>query len=133
MKVTSHTETIHASGEKIFSLVTDFNRFGKMLPEQVKNWESSDDYCKFVIQDFVTITLRITEKTNFSKIVYLMENDRQIPASITLLLNDKENSQEFSIELNMDIPVIFAGMVKKPLQDFVNILALKIKQEAEKQ
>jgi hypothetical protein len=133
MKVISHAETIHASGEQIFSQLTDFNRFGKMLPEQVKNWESNEDYCKFVIHDFITITLRITEKINFSKIVYQMENDRQIPASITLLLNEKENHQELFIELEMDIPVLFAGMVKKPLQDFVNMLALKIKQEAEKQ
>ena len=133
MKITSHTETIHATGEKIFSLLTNFNRFGKMLPEQVKNWESSEEYCKFLIQDIVTVTLKITEKINFSKIVYQMENDRQIPASITLLLNDKKEKQEFSIELDMNIPIIFAGMVKKPLQDFVNILAVKIKQEAEKE
>ena len=133
MKVTSQTENIQASGEKIFSLLTDFNRFGKMLPEQVKNWESSEDYCKFLIQDFVTITLKITEKINFSKIVYQMENDRNIPSSITSWLNDKGDYQEFFIEIEMDIPVIFAGMVKNPLQNFVNTLALKIKQAAEKE
>jgi len=133
MKITSYTETVHTSGEKIFSLLTDFNKFGKMLPEQVKNWESSENHCQFLIQDFVTIILKIIEKINFSKIVYQMENDRNIPATITLLLNDKSDEQELSIEMDMDIPVIFAGMVKKPLQDFVNVFVLKIKQEAEKQ
>lgn len=133
MKVTSNIETIHASGEKIFSLLTNFNRFGEMLPEQVKNWESSEDYCKFLIQDFVTITMRITEKVNFSKIVYQMDNDRQIPAFITLLLNNQEDNQEIFIEIEMDIPAIFAGMVKKPLQSFVDMLVIKIKQEAEKE
>ena len=133
MKITSYTETVHTSGEKIFSLLTDFNKFGKMLPEQVKNWESSENHCQFLIQDFVTITLKITEKVNFSKIVYQMENDRNIPATITLFLNDKENAQEFSIEMEMGIPIFLAGMIKKPLQDFVNLLTLKIKQEAEKQ
>ena len=133
MKITSHTETIQASGEKIFSLLTDFNRFGKMLPEQVKNWESSENHCRFMIHDSVTITLRIAEKINFSKLIYQMENDHNIPATITLLLDDKEEKQELFIEIEMNIPMILAGMVKKPLQDFVNMLVLKIKQEAEKQ
>jgi len=132
MKITSQTETIYAAGEKIFSLLTNFNRFGKILPDQVKNWESGEDYCRFLAQDFITITLKIMEKIRFSKIVYQMENDRQIPASIIISLNDKGKYQEFTIELDMDIPIIFAGMVKKTLQDFVNMLALKIKQEAEK-
>ena len=133
MNITSNTESIHASGEKIFSLLTDFNRFGKMLPEQVKDWENGEDYCTFSIQNLVTITLKITEKINFSKIVYQMENDRHIPASIAVKLNDKEENQELTIIMDMDIPVVLSGMVKKPLQDFVNILVLKIKQEAEKQ
>ena len=94
MKITSQTETIYAAGEKIFSLLTNFNRFGKILPDQVKNWESGEDYCRFLAQDFITITLKIMEKIRFSKIVYQMENDRQIPASIIISLNDKGKYQE---------------------------------------
>ncbi len=132
MKITSNTERVHASGEKIFSFITSFNKFGKMLPDKIQDWESGDDYCKFSIDNLVTITLQIAERVDFSKIVYRMDNDRNIPASITILLNNKGDEQELTIEAEMDIPAIFSGMVKKPLQDFVNMLALRIKQEAEK-
>lgn len=132
MKITGNKESVNASSETIFSMATDCRRFGKFLPEQTKEVEMTEDYCKFSFQGVATLKLTITEKIPFSKIVFKAGNDHNIPAAFTLNITDRDTHCEVWIEAEMEIPVFANSIVKKPLQQFTDAVAVKIKNEAEK-
>ena len=130
MKVSSKNTQVQASDQKIFSLVSNCTNFGKVLPEQINNWEATEDYCKFTLQGMVTLTLRIAEKQEFSKVVFQAENDQKIPISLTISIQSQGSYCDVMVEIDADVPGYLSGMVKNPLQSFVDMAAKKIETEA---
>lgn len=133
MKVKSRRENIKAEESKIFTLLTNFSNFGKVLPEQIQEWEATTDYCKFSIQGMMTLTLTIVEKIEFSKIRYQANNDRNISTFIEINISENKGISDIDIAIELDLPLFLTSMVNKPLQNFVDMMAEKIKVEAEKQ
>lgn len=132
MKITGNKERVNASAEQIFSIASDCRRFGQFLPQQAENVEVAEDYCKFSFQGMATMTLSITEKKPFSKVFFKADNDHHIPASFEVNIADESTHCEVWIVAEMEIPVFANAIVKKPLQQFVDLLAVKIKNGAEK-
>lgn len=132
MKLNSKSLPVKATPEKIFTLTTNCRNFGNFLPEQVSDWEASDDYCKFSFQGMVTLTLRITEKVEFSKVVFEAENNHRIPVIFIIHIDGETDESTIAVETQIEVPIYLSAMVKKPLQTFVDMVAEKIKTEAEK-
>lgn len=133
MKVSSRKVHIQASDQKIFTLLNNFNNFGRFLPEQIQHWESTEEWCKFTIQGLLTMTLSILEKHEFSKIIYQADNDKNIQVTIILNINGIEEQSDILVEATADVPVFLSAMLNKPMQNFVDLMAEKIKNEAEKE
>jgi hypothetical protein len=132
MKVSSRKVLIQASDQKIYFLLNNFNNFGRVLPEQIQHWESTAEWCKFTIQGLLTMTLSILEKHEFSKIIYQADNDKNIHVTIVIDIIGENEKSDILIEANVDVPVFLSAMLNKPLQNFVDLMAEKIKIEAEK-
>ncbi|MDL2297184.1 SRPBCC family protein [Bacteroidales bacterium OttesenSCG-928-C03] len=133
MKVNSPKTTIEAPNRKIFEMMSDCSRFGEVVPEQFSDWEAGEDYFRFSFQGLVTMTLRIAEKTEYSKIVYSAENTQNIPAFITIDIDGDDRKCDVEVGIDIEVPVFLSGMVKKPLQNFVDKAVEKMKIVAEKQ
>lgn len=133
MKVSSRKTVVQASDEKIYTLLNNFNNFGKLLPEQIQHWESTDKWCKFTIQGLLTMTLSILEKNEFSKIVYQADNDKNIQVTIVIDINGENEKSDILVEATVDVPVFLSAMLNKPMQNFVDLMTEKIKIEAEKE
>lgn len=131
MKVTGKTVNIATEDRIIFSKICNCNNFAKFLPDQIKDWQSTEDYCQFSIPGIASLKITIAEKQEFSKVVYTASNDKNIPISICILMNGHDNSTDVSTEIEADIPVFLTGMVQKPLQNLVDIISDKIKVEVE--
>lgn len=132
MKVNSPKTQIEASDKKIFTLMSDCSRFGEVVPEKVQDWEAGEDYFTFSFQGLITMTLRITESIEFSKIVFSAENSQNIPAMIIIDIDGDDQSSEVEISVDIDVPPFLSGMVKKPLQNFADMAVEKLKIVAEK-
>lgn len=132
MKLTAAKTQIQTSNEKIFNLVSNCSHFGKYLPPDVTNFESTADYCKFEMKSIAQFKIEITEKVPFSLVVFKVGNDKNIPIELKINIEDQQGSSFAEIELEADIPFFLQGMVKSPLQKFIDILLEKIKIEAEK-
>ena len=130
MKVSSKTTQVQATDRKIFSLVSNCANFGNILPDQVSNWETGEDYCKFTLQGMVTLTLRIIEKQEYSKVVFQAENEHKIPILLAISIQPQESFCDVMVEIDAEVPGYLAGMVKNPLQSFVDMAVKKIETEA---
>lgn len=132
--IESNVELIQAKDELIFNFLSDLNNFSALVPEQVENWKSDTDSCSFRVSGLADIGLRITERLPFSKIS--ISSDGQSPVNFTMLLHintETETTCTFKIVFLAELNSIMAMMVSKPLGNFVNLLAEKLRKYYENQ
>lgn len=133
MKIDSNKVEINATAEKTYRLVSNFNNFGRSLPAEVQNWQSTENNCTFEISGMAKIAIEIIDKKEFESITYQVTANQ--PVGMTLIgqiVSVGENCTA-SLHLNADVPMTLSMMMKKPLQNFVNVLVEKVKEVAEKE
>jgi hypothetical protein len=84
---------INKSSEFIFNFLSNFDNFGKLMPEQVINWKSSGDSCSFTIKGMADLALKTSEKTEFSKIIWSSDGKSPFDFTLSSILNDKNETQ----------------------------------------
>ncbi|MCQ2286058.1 MAG: hypothetical protein MJZ76_04195 [Bacteroidales bacterium] len=126
MNVSSQKHTVNASKEKIFDSISNCKNFEKFLPEQMQGVEVTEESCKFTIPNIATLTLAIVNKVEFSEVLYQATNDKQIPLNIAFHIDDEQGQNTIGVEINVELPVFLAPMVKKPLQNAVDMIAEKL-------
>ena len=128
-KIESNKVIVNNSNKNIFMFLSDFNNFKKLMPEEIINWNSTEDTCSFTIQGMTDFSLKIKEKIQFSKIVAIPNGKAPFNFELLCLLSDlKNNKTEAQLILNADMNPMYILMAKRPLQNFVNILVQKLKE-----
>ena len=127
-KIESDVVQIDNKAATIFDYLSNFNNFQKLMPEQVTNWQSTADECTFTINGMATIGMKIKEKAPNSKISIISNGKVPFDFNLFVLLDEKSASTctgqlVFESELNPMLKM----MVVKPLTNFFNILAQKMK------
>ena len=120
---------INNSSENIFNFLSDFNNFEKLMPEQIANWQATENSCSFTIQGMADIGMKIQEKIPYSKIVIVP--DGKVPFTFELvcsLKNISSEKTETQLIFYADLNPVLSMMASKPLQNFVNILGGKLKE-----
>lgn len=134
MKINSKSDIIQAPDAKIFAMVTDLRKFGEFLPPQVQDWKAEDDFCEFSVAGMVKARVEIAEKVEFSKVVYEIKNDKNLPVRFQIdISGNGAASSAVNVGIEADVPFFLQGMVKDPLQKVADTITLKIKELAEKQ
>lgn len=127
-KLESEVVSINQSQEHIFNYLSDFNNFGQLMPQQVTNWQSSTDECSFTINGMATIGMKIIEKQAAEKI--LISSNGKVPFDFTLLIaitKTGDNQCNGQLTFESDMNPMLKMMVEKPLGNFFNMLAQRMK------
>lgn len=130
MKVSGKTIHVQANNHDIYDKLCNLSSFEKFLPDQVKDWEAGEDYCQFAIPGVATMRLTIAEKSE-SKIVYTASNDKNIPVSIAIFMEGKDDGTDLHADIDAEIPIFLNALVHKPMQNLVDVIADRIKGEVE--
>ncbi len=128
-QIESDKVVINKSKELIYNFLSNFNNFGKLMPEQIINWQSTDENCSFTIKGLTDLSMKIKEKSPFNQII--IESDGKVPFTFELKWFFKEveiNKTETQLIFLADLNAMMSMMVSKPLQNFVNILIAKLKE-----
>ena len=123
---------IEEQAEKLYIFLSNFNNFGKLMPNQVTNWKSTETECSFTIQGMADIILRIVDKQPFNRIRIAASGKTPVPLELVLTFNSlTEHQTETCLAVNADLNPMMSMMVKSPLQNFVNMLVGKLKEMAD--
>ena len=127
-KIESEKVEINNSAATVFNYLSDFNNFEKLMPPQVTNWTSTNEECSFTINGMATIGMKIIEKTPNTKITITSNGKVPFEFKLYVLLTETDANHctgqlTFESELNMMMKM----MVEKPLGNFFNMLAQKMK------
>lgn len=131
LQLKSKTVIIKGNPEKVYEFVSDFRNMQNMLPEDImKNIEIYDQRCRFDVPGIGRVGIKIAEKTPFSKIRIMA--DENSPGDFNLWMNlepHPENQTKVDFVLHAGLNMIIEAMAKKPLQQFIDMLADKIEQK----
>ena len=127
-KIESEKVEVNSSAENIFNYLSDFNNFQKLMPPQVTNWTSTTEDCSFTINGMATIGMKIIDKAPFTKIT--ISSNGKVPFEFklfVLLTETGANSCVGQLVFESELNMMMKMMVEKPLGNFFNMLAQKMK------
>lgn len=120
---------INKSAENIFDFLTDFNNFENIMPEQIQEWQSTMTTCEFQIKGLTRMSMKIDKKNPFSKIIIKPNGETPFDYSLNVNLSELElDKTEAQLFIAADMNPMIAMMAKKPLQNFINIISEKLKE-----
>ena len=128
MKIESEKSEISKPASEVFSFLSNFNNFQKLMPEQVTNWHSTEEECSFTISSMASIGMKIVEKTPNTLLKVVSQGKTPFPFTLNIHITetapDKCNGQ---LICEADLNPMMAMMAEKPLRKFFNVLAEKMK------
>ncbi|MDD3287314.1 MAG: SRPBCC family protein [Bacteroidales bacterium] len=133
-KVESKEVEINSSAEKIFNFLSDFTNFSLLVPDKVENWKATKEKCSFKVTGLTDFGMEISNKTPFTSIVIVNNKDISSPFPFTFNWEfDSINDSKTKVRsfFNLDINPMMSMMVKKPLQNFMDVLVDKLKEKME--
>lgn len=124
-KIESKITKSEFSDEKLFAFVTNFNNFEKLIPsDKVKNWQSDEESCSFTIPGIGSAGLRIIEKDPPSMVKITSEGGTPVKFLMWIQLKKmEENDTRIRITIDPQVNMMMMTMVKKPLKEFVDMIA----------
>ena len=102
------------------------------MPEQVVNWQATADDCSFEIRGLAALGMKIIERLPMNRIV--MKGEGKIPFDFTLSCNLNAltgSATEIRLVIDADMNPFIGMMAAAPLQNFVNMLVIKLKEVME--
>ena len=124
IKIESRIGLVKQPAEKIFNYISNFNNFNQLIPEdKVKDFESTDDTCRFKVEGIGQAGLRIIEKEPHKLIK--ISSDEETTFDLLLWIQIKEvepGDSRIKITTEVNLNPMMATMVKKPLKNFIDTL-----------
>lgn len=118
IKVAPHNQ------EKIFSFISNFNNFKDLVPQdKIKDWESTEDTCRFKVDGIGEAGLKIVEKEPCKTVKF--STDGKVPFNFFLWVQLKEvadNDTRIKLTLKADLNPMMKMVVAKPIDKFLNLL-----------
>lgn len=132
VKLESHIVEVKNSNQKVFTFLSNMNNFEQLMPEQVINWNSTETNCSFTIKGMTDLSLSISEKIPYSKIVIIPGDKAPFMFNLICLINENStNNSTVQIVFQAELSTMMEMLAKNPLQNFVNALASKLKEIGE--
>jgi hypothetical protein len=123
----SHKVELPVPVEKAYAFLFDLNKLQQLMPEQVINWQSTEDSCTFDIKGMAHISLKRGETipNKLVRIISMPENpiDLEIRGNL-----ERQTATQTTlwIELSADLSPMLKLLASGPMQNLVNIMAERL-------
>ena len=120
----SRSGRLTCSAEDIFAFVTDLRNFERFLPEgTINNWSAERESCSFSVSMIGTVTVRLEEKEQSTRVVYKGDALKKNDFTLTLFISDNvENAADVKVTLGADLNPMMKMMAAKPIMQFLEML-----------
>lgn len=123
-RIESKIGVIKQPAEKIFNYVSNFNNFSQLIPEdKVKDFESTNDTCRFKVEGIGQAGLRIIGREPHKLIKITSDEDTTFDLLLWIQIKEIEpGDSRMKITTEVNLNPMVEGMVRKPLKKFVDTL-----------
>ena len=120
---------VNKTCEEVYEFLADFNNFEKLLPSKVTNWESTLDSCSFKVEGIGKLSMRIDSKKPGRFINIVSDGDNPVDYTLDCFFYKYEKDKcEVVLEFNAELNSFMKMVASRPLQNFVDMLADKLKE-----
>ena len=98
------------------------------MPEQVTDWKSTSEECVFTIKGMATLGMKMKEKIPDSSIVIERNGKAPFDFLLSCSIADKQSQSEVQLFFDADLNPMLKVMASKPLTNFLNLIASKLKE-----
>ena len=126
-RIESDVTSVNKSPEEIYNFLSNFNNFQKLMPEQVTNWQSTEEEGSFTIAGMASLGMKIAEKTPHSLIKVIRNGKAPFDFGLDCIIKESSPGQS-SVQLafDADLNPMMKMMAVKPLTNFLNLLVGKL-------
>ena len=125
-KYTSKIGKINQSDELIYNFLTDFNNLKAIVPtDKVKDFEATEDTCRFKIEGIGQAGLKIIEKESFKLIKITSEGKSPFSFFFWIQLKpieNEENTTAVRLTIDANLNPMMKMMVGKHLQKGIDAM-----------
>lgn len=128
LKVVSKVGEIQNSNERIFNFLSDFRNFNRMMPPDVQDWQSEQDWCQFTVKG-QHVRLNIVNREPFKVVKFQSSDDSALPFFFWMQLvkvGPYKTKIRLTIhaEVNMMMKVVLKKQLQKGLDQLVDQLTV---------
>lgn len=127
VNISSNAKTINLPDTVLFTFLSDFRNFDKLMPDKVVNWQSTESTCYFTISGLTSLGMEIYEKIPHS-IIKIREN-KKAPFEFDFIINLTKLTDittQVIMSIKAEINPMLSMMVSNPLKNFLNMLVDKL-------
>ena len=127
-RLESDPVTVPKTSKEVFDFLSDFNNYERLMPEQVTDWKSTPEECSFTISGMASLGMKMKEKNPPTSVI--IERNGKAPFDFVLsgFLADVPSGTEVKLVFDADLNPMLKMMASKPLTNFLNLLASKLKE-----
>lgn len=119
---------LRCNPSEVFAFITDLRNFGRFVNESsISNWYAEKETCSFSVSMLGTVSVRLIEKENNSRVIYqgdaLSKNDFSINVDIS---GDPAEQAEVNLSLSANLNPVMKMMADKPIRQFMEMLIQEI-------
>ena len=127
-RLESDKVTVNKSAKEVFDFLCDFNNYERLMPEQVTDWKSTSDECSFTIKGMASLGMKMKEKTPNTSVVIERNGKAPFDFLLSCSIADKQPQSDVQLFFDADLNPMLKMMASKPLTNFLNLLASKLKE-----
>ena len=132
LHINSPEETISASPEKVYQVLTRFfERPVEGIPG-LSNWESFPDGCRFTVYDHIACRFTLKERQPNSRVAYHAEVESpRVTATAAFDIVPRGSESSLQAKIDADVPFLLQGMIKGAVNQFMGMAMQYLKQAIE--
>ena len=127
-RLESETVVVQKPAKEVFGFFSDFSSFQKLMPQQVVDWVLDEEGCSFKIKGMASLGLKYESKTPYSEVVMVSKGKTPFDFRIIIQITDAGNACSVKLSLEAELNPFLKMMAEKPLTNFLNLLAEKLKE-----
>lgn len=104
----------------VFAFLGNANNHQKLMPDSIYNWSSTEDECKFTIQNMAKLELKISERDPAGKVVIIPSAKAPFDIKIEWILAENSNGCTAQMNIHADLNPFIKMMAVGPLTKLVN-------------
>lgn len=114
---------------EVYTFLSNMNNHQQLMPENIYNWESTEDEARFTIQNMAKLAIKISNRVENQELTAIPTEKAPFEVELKWTLNDNGNGTTtakhiISADLNMMMKMLASG----PLQKLVDHQTQKLKE-----
>ncbi len=120
----SRKGNLTCTAQECFAFTTDLRHFEGFIPNNtINNWKAEKESCSFTVSMLGTVSVRLTEKEMYKRVVYKGDALKKNDFELTLNINGNDDQPaEVKVILNAELNPMMKMIAAKPIEQFLEML-----------